>query len=142
MEGYMVHPYLMRRNGLEKVEYPTPSPPHYPDELKTLLGETFGVPLFQEQAMKLAIVAAGFTPAEANQLRRAMATFRNAGTIHQFREKMVNGMVSSGYEADFAARCFDQIEGFGSYGVPQSHPLSFPRKLGRSSCSGEGVQEM
>src|SRR3546814_16721618 len=85
----MVHPSRRRRNGLEKVEYPSPAPPHDPDELKTLLGETFGVPLFQEQAMKLAIVAAGFTPAEANQLRRAMATFRNAGTIHQLDRKSV-----------------------------------------------------
>src|SRR3546814_760493 len=133
IEGDMVHPYLRRRNGLEKVEYPSPAPPHDPDELKTLLGETFGVPLFQEQAMKLAIVAAGFTPAEANQLRRAMATFRNAGTIHQFREKMVNGMVSRGYEAEFAARCFNQIEGFGSYGFPESHALSFARLVYVSS---------
>src|SRR3546814_3707481 len=83
--------------------------------------------------MKLAIVAAGFTPAEANQLRRAMATFRNAGTIHQFREKMVNGMVSRGYEAEFAARCFNQIEGFGSYGFPESHALSFARLVYVSS---------
>src|SRR3546814_9016390 len=83
--------------------------------------------------MKLAIVAAGFTPAEANQLRRAMATFRNAGTIHQFREKMVNGMVSRGYEAELAARCFNQIEGFGSYGFPESHALSFARMVYVSS---------
>ena len=127
IEGDMVHPYLRRRSGVERVDYPSPKPPHPPDELKGLLGKTFGVPLFQEQAMKLAIVAAGFTDAEANQLRRAMATFRNLGTIHEFREKMVNGMVSRGYEAAFAERCFKQIEGFGSYGFPESHALSFAK---------------
>jgi error-prone DNA polymerase len=127
IEGDMVHPYLRRRNKIEKVEYPSPAPPHDPNELRTLLGETYGVPLFQEQAMKLAIVAAGFTPSEANQLRRAMATFRNVGTIHELREKMLGGMVRRGYEHDFAERCFKQIEGFGSYGFPESHALSFAR---------------
>ena len=127
IEGDMVHPYLRRRSGVEKVDYPSPAPPYDPNELRTLLGETFGVPLFQEQAMKLAIVAAGFTPSEANQLRRAMATFRNLGTIHEFREKMVGGMVRRGYSQDFAERCFKQIEGFGSYGFPESHALSFAR---------------
>jgi error-prone DNA polymerase len=101
--------------------------------LKTLLGATYGVPLFQEQAMKLAITAAGFTPSEANQLRRAMATFRNVGTIHTFRGKMVEGMVSRGYERDFAERCYKQIEGFGSYGFPESHALSFARLVYVSS---------
>ncbi|MHA6769704.1 error-prone DNA polymerase [Sphingobium ummariense] len=128
IEGDMVHPYLRRRCGEEKVEFPAPAPEHGPaDELKGLLGKTFGVPLFQEQAMKLAIVAADFKPFEANQLRRAMATFRNAGTIHHFREKMVNGMVARGYMQDFAERCYSQIEGFGSYGFPESHALSFAR---------------
>ncbi|MBY8826652.1 error-prone DNA polymerase [Hephaestia mangrovi] len=127
IEGDMVHPYLRRRNGVEKVDFPSPAPPHDPDELRTLLKDTCGVPLFQEQAMKLAIVAAGFTPAEANQLRRAMATFRNLGTIHKLREKMVGGMIRRGYERDFAERCFKQIEGFGSYGFPESHALSFAR---------------
>ena len=127
IEGDMVHPYLRRRSGVESVDYPSPAPPHDPDELRTLLGETYGVPLFQEQAMKLAIVAAGFTPSEANQLRRAMATFRNAGTIHQLHQKMVEGMVHRGYKRDFAERCFKQIEGFGSYGFPESHALSFAR---------------
>ncbi|WP_176592002.1 error-prone DNA polymerase [Sphingobium sp. EM0848] len=128
IEGDMVHPYLRRRCGEEKVEFPRPSPQHGPaDELVQLLGDTYGVPLFQEQAMKLAITAAGFTPAEADALRRAMATFRNVGTIHHFREKMIKGMVARGYEAEFAQRCFKQIEGFGSYGFPESHALSFAR---------------
>ncbi|UZW55258.1 error-prone DNA polymerase [Sphingobium sp. JS3065] len=128
IEGDMVHPYLRRRSGVEKVDYPSPSPEHGPaDELKSLLGKTFGVPLFQEQAMRLAIVAANFSDAEANQLRRAMATFRNVGTIHHFREKLIRGMVERGYEAEFAQRCFKQIEGFGSYGFPESHALSFAR---------------
>ena len=133
IEGDMVHPYLRRRTGKEKPEFPSPKPPHDPDELRTLLGETYGVPLFQEQAMKLAIVAAGFTPSEANQLRRAMATFRNVGTIHKFRDKMIDGMVGRGYERDFAARCYKQIEGFGSYGFPESHALSFARLVYVSS---------
>ncbi len=128
IEGDMVHPYLRRRCGEEDVTYPSPAPEWGPsDELKQLLGKTYGVPLFQEQAMKLAITAAGFTSTEANQLRRAMATFRNVGTIHHFRDKMVNGMTKRGYEHDFAQRCFKQIEGFGSYGFPESHALSFAR---------------
>ncbi|WP_428631853.1 error-prone DNA polymerase [Sphingopyxis sp.] len=133
IEGDMVHPYLRRRNKEEKVEYPSPAP-HYPqDELFEVLGDTFGVPLFQEQAMKLAIVAAGFTPEEANELRRAMATFRNVGTIQSFGEKMVGGMVRRGYQKDFAERCFKQIEGFGSYGFPESHAQSFARLVYVSS---------
>ncbi|WP_303762172.1 error-prone DNA polymerase [Sphingobium yanoikuyae] len=128
IEGDMVHPYLRRRCGEETIDYPYPDPNFGPpDELKKLLKDTYGVPLFQEQAMKLAIVAAGFSSSEANQLRRAMATFRNVGTIHHFREKMINGMTARGYEAEFAARCFKQIEGFGSYGFPESHALSFAR---------------
>ena len=133
IEGDMVHPYLRRRNKEEKVEYPSPAHPHPHDELKDVLGDTYGVPLFQEQAMKLAIVAAGFTPDEANGLRRAMATFRNVGTIENFRDKMIGGMVRRGYERDFAERCFKQIEGFGSYGFPESHAQSFARLVYVSS---------
>jgi error-prone DNA polymerase len=133
IEGDMVHPYLRRRNGEEKVEYPSPAPPHDRNELREVLGHTYGVPLFQEQAMNLAITAAGFTPEEANGLRRAMATFRNVGTIDNFREKMVGGMVARGYEKDFAERCFKQIEGFGSYGFPESHAQSFARLVYVSS---------
>ena len=127
IEGDMVHPYLRRREGTEKAEYPSPVPPHDPDELRHLLEHTYGVPLFQEQAMKLAIVAAGFTEAEANLLRRAMATFKQVGGMDKFRDKLVNGMVARGYQRDFAGRCYKQIEGFGSYGFPESHALSFAR---------------
>ncbi|MFM8608026.1 MAG: error-prone DNA polymerase [Hyphomicrobiales bacterium] len=126
IQGDMVHPYLRRRQGKEQVRYPSPSPKHGPpDELERVLGKTLGVPLFQEQAMRIAIEAAKFTPEEANKLRRAMATFRRVGTIHLFQEKMIHGMVTRGYEADFAARCFKQIEGFGEYGFPESHAASF-----------------
>ncbi|MBD3761589.1 error-prone DNA polymerase [Rhizorhabdus sp.] len=125
IQGGMVHPYLRRRSGREPVIYPSPGPNHDPDELRGVLGKTLGVPLFQEQAMKLAIVAAGFTDAEANQLRRAMATFRNVGTMPTFERKMIDGMVGRGYPPDFAARCFEQIKGFGSYGFPESHAQSF-----------------
>ena len=118
IQGDMVHPYLRRRNGEETVSYPSA-------ELAEVLGKTLGVPLFQEQAMKIAIVAAGFTPSEADKLRRAMATFRRVGTIHTFRDKLVEGMAARGYERDFAARCFRQIEGFGTYGFPESHAASF-----------------
>jgi error-prone DNA polymerase len=133
IQGNMVHPYLRRRSEKEKWSFPKPASPHDPNELRDILGETFGVPLFQEQAMKLAIIAADFTPAEANQLRRAMATFRNVGTIHEFEPKMINGMVKRGYEHDFAQRCYDQIKGFGSYGFPESHALSFARLVYVSS---------
>jgi len=126
IQGDMVHPYLRRRSGKETVTYPSPSPEHGPpDELYTVLHKTMGVPLFQEQAMKLAIVAAKFTPDEANGLRKAMATFRNLGTIDKFKTKLVGGMVARGYEAEYAERCFRQIEGFGSYGFPESHAASF-----------------
>ncbi|HSK39005.1 MAG TPA: error-prone DNA polymerase, partial [Arenibaculum sp.] len=118
IQGDMVHPYLRRRQGREPVDYPS-------DALRRVLGKTLGVPLFQEQAMKIAIVAAGFTAAEADQLRRAMATFRKAGIIHAFEEKMIGGMVANGYDRGFAERCFRQIEGFGTYGFPQSHAASF-----------------
>jgi len=126
IQGDMVHPYLRRRQGKEKVDFPSPSPKHGPpDELERVLKKTLGVPLFQEQAMRIAIEAAHFTPEEANGLRRAMATFRNVGTIDRYREKLVGGMVARGYEQAFAERCFKQIEGFGSYGFPESHAASF-----------------
>ena len=118
IQGDMVHPYLRRRNGEEKVDYPS-------EALRQVLDKTLGVPLFQEQAMRIAIVAAGFTPSEADRLRRAMATFRRMGTIHTFQEKMVKGMTERGYDRDFAERCFQQIEGFGEYGFPESHAASF-----------------
>ncbi|MGA7453365.1 MAG: PHP domain-containing protein [Rhodoplanes sp.] len=126
IQGDMVHPYLRRRQGLEEVHFPSPSPAHGPpDELHQVLGKTLGVPLFQEQAMRIAIVAAGFTPSEADQLRRAMATFRRVGTIKYFRTKLIEGMAARGYPRDFAERCFNQIEGFGEYGFPESHAASF-----------------
>lgn len=118
IQGDMVHPYLRRRQGLEPVTFPKP-------ELAAVLGKTMGVPLFQEQAMKIAIVAAGFTPAEADKLRRAMATFRKVGTIGTFQQKMIEGMARNGYDPEFAERCFRQIEGFGEYGFPESHAASF-----------------
>ncbi|MGE0230652.1 MAG: error-prone DNA polymerase [Flavobacteriaceae bacterium] len=118
IQGNMVHPYLRRRQGKEPVVYPK-------EELKRVLQKTLGVPLFQEQAMNIAIVAAGFTPGEADKLRRAMATFRRVGTIASFQSKMVEGMVANGYEREFAEHCFRQIEGFGEYGFPESHAASF-----------------
>ncbi len=133
IEGEMVHPYLRRRCGEEAVDLPSPAPPHPADELRVVLGKTFGVPIFQEQAMKLAITAAKFTPEEADGLRRAMAAFRHPGKIEAFRDKMIGGMVARGYEHDFAARCFKQIEGFGSYGFPESHAQSFARLVYVSS---------
>ncbi|MDE2474299.1 MAG: error-prone DNA polymerase, partial [Alphaproteobacteria bacterium] len=126
IQGDMVHPYLRRRSGVEAIDFPSPAPEHGPpDELHRVLHKTMGVPLFQEQAMRLAIVAAKFTPDEANGLRRAMATFRNNGSIDRFREKLISGMTMRGYARDFAERCFQQIEGFGSYGFPESHAASF-----------------
>jgi len=118
IQGDMVHPYLRRRSGKEVVDYPSKA-------LRNVLSKTYGVPLFQEQAMKIAIVAAGFTPTEADGLRRAMATFRRLGTIHTYRQKMVNGMIARGYAPEFAERCFKQVEGFGDYGFPESHAASF-----------------
>ncbi|WP_342641083.1 error-prone DNA polymerase [Rhodoligotrophos ferricapiens] len=125
IQGDMVHPYLRRRKDPDEVDYPSPGPGYPKDELKDVLGRTLGVPLFQEQAMKLAIVAAEFTSEQANQLRRAMATFRNAGTIHEFEHKLIEGMVRRGYDRDFAERCFAQIKGFGTYGFPESHAAAF-----------------
>jgi error-prone DNA polymerase len=125
IQGDMVHPYLRRRSGKEVVVYPSPGPEHDPDELRKILNRTLGVPIFQEQAMKIAIDAAKFSPAEANELRKAMATFRSRGTIETLQQKMVGRMIARGYEADFAQRCFDQIKGFGDYGFPESHAASF-----------------
>jgi error-prone DNA polymerase len=118
IQGDMVHPYLRRRRGQEPISYPS-------KELEAVLSKTLGVPLFQEQAMKIAIVAAGFTPSEADRLRRAMATFKRVGTIGTFQRKMIDGMLANGYEREFAERCFQQIEGFGEYGFPESHATSF-----------------
>jgi error-prone DNA polymerase len=128
IQGNMVHPYLKRRAGLEKATYPSPAPEHgHPDELKEVLSRTLGVPIFQEQAMKLAMVAAKFTGDEANGLRRAMATFRHNGTIHRYEAKMVGRMIARGYDPAFANSCFEQIKGFGEYGFPESHAASFAR---------------
>jgi error-prone DNA polymerase len=126
IQGDMVHPYLRRRAGLEAEEYPSPSPAHGPaDELKAILGKTKGVPLFQEQAMRIAMTAARFSDAEVNELRKAMATFRRRGTIGLLEEKMVARMAERGYPLEFAKRCFAQIKGFGEYGFPESHAASF-----------------
>ncbi|QEC69338.1 error-prone DNA polymerase [Panacibacter ginsenosidivorans] len=118
IQGDMVHPYLRRRNGEEPVEYPSKA-------LEAILGRTLGVPLFQEQAMKIAIVAAGFTATEADKLRKSMATFKAQGLVTQFREKLVKGMLQNGYTQAYAERVFKQLEGFGSYGFPESHAVSF-----------------
>jgi error-prone DNA polymerase len=118
IQGDMVHPYLRRREGKEAVVYPKP-------ELEKVLGKTLGVPLFQEQAMRVAIECAGFTPGEADQLRRAMATFKFTGGVSKFKEKLVDGMVQRGYDKEFAEKTFSQLEGFGSYGFPESHAASF-----------------
>lgn len=126
IQGDMVHPYLKRRDGIEPVVYPYPLKyPDKKDELRNILGRTLGVPLFQEQAMQIAIDAAEFTPEEANKLRRAMATFRNVGTIHLLQQRMVSKMIARGYDTAFAENCFEQIKGFGSYGFPESHAASF-----------------
>ena len=118
IQGGMVHPYLRRKQGLEVTTYPSKA-------LEAVLERTLGVPLFQEQAMQIAIVAAGFSPPEADKLRRAMATFRRVGTIGKLRDKFVNGMINNGYEQSFAEASFKQIEGFGEYGFPESHAASF-----------------
>jgi len=118
IQGDMVHPYLRRREGKEPVEYPTP-------ELEAVLGKTLGVPLFQESAMKVAMVCAGFTGGEADQLRKSMATFKFTGGVSRFKDKLVSGMVRNGYSPEFAEKTFSQLEGFGSYGFPESHAASF-----------------
>ncbi|MCC8407690.1 error-prone DNA polymerase [Mucilaginibacter sp. UR6-1] len=118
IQGDMVHPYIRRRNGEEAVDYPS-------DEIRSILERTLGVPLFQEQAMELAIVAAGFTPGEADLLRRTMATFKFNGMVSKFEHKLISGMTSRGYTEEYARRIFKQLEGFGSYGFPESHAASF-----------------
>lgn len=118
IQGDMVHPYLRRRDGKEPVTFPS-------KELEEILGRTLGVPLFQEQAMKIAIVAAGFTPTEADELRKSMATFKVHGMVKQFYNKLINGMLKNGYTKEYAERVFKQLEGFGSYGFPESHAASF-----------------
>ncbi|HWB99485.1 MAG TPA: PHP domain-containing protein [Bryobacteraceae bacterium] len=118
IQGDMVHPYLRRKEEKEPVEYPSP-------ELRAVLEKTLGVPLFQEQAMQIAIIGAGFTPDEADELRRSLATFRHMGTISSFRERFLEGMRRNGYPEEFAKRCFSQIEGFGTYGFPEAHAISF-----------------
>ena len=135
IQGDMVHPYLRRRNGEEKVTFPS-------DELGKVLGKTLGVPLFQEQAMQIAIVGAGFTPEEADRLRRALATFKKHGSVSEFRTRFMRGMRDNGYDDDFAERCFSQIEGFGSYGFPESHAASFALLVYASSwlkCHHPGI---
>jgi len=118
IQGDMVHPFIRRRNGEEKVEFPS-------DELGKVLGKTLGVPLFQEQAMQIAIIGAGFSPEEADRLRRSLATFKKHGSVSEFYGRFIKGMRENGYDNDFAERCFSQIEGFGSYGFPESHAASF-----------------
>jgi error-prone DNA polymerase len=118
IQGDMVHPYIRRRNGEEKVEFPS-------DDLGAVLGKTLGVPLFQEQAMQIAMVGAGFSPEQADRLRRSLATFKKHGNVSEFRALFLRGMKKNGYDDDFADRCFSQIEGFGSYGFPESHAASF-----------------
>jgi error-prone DNA polymerase len=126
IQGDMVHPYLKRRRGAEPVQIPAPAPEHGPpDELSSILARTLGVPIFQEQAMKIALDAAKFTSLEANRLRKAMATFRSRGMVHELEDMMVGRMVARGYDPDFAERCFNQIKGFGEYGFPESHAASF-----------------
>jgi error-prone DNA polymerase len=118
IQGGMVHPYLKRRLAREKVDYPSP-------QLEAVLKRTLGIPLFQEQAMQIAVVGAGFSPGKADGLRRAMATWKHNGRIHEFRKDFIDGMIANGYQRDFAERCFQQIEGFGEYGFPESHAASF-----------------
>ena len=118
IQGDMVHPYLRRRNGEESVSYPS-------EALRSVLQKTLGVPLFQEQAMKVAMVGAGFSAGEADQLRRAMAAWRKSGAIERFYPKIINGMLANGYTREFAEQCFNQIKGFGEYGFPESHAASF-----------------
>ncbi|QIK42303.1 error-prone DNA polymerase [Pontivivens nitratireducens] len=133
IQGDMVHPYLRRRQRLEPVVYPAPGPEHPQDELIRILGRTLGVPIFQEQAMKIAMDAAQFSAKESDELRKAMATFRSRGTIEKLQEKMVGRMTARGYDPDFAQRCFDQIKGFGEYGFPESHAASFAKLVYVSS---------
>jgi error-prone DNA polymerase len=134
IQGDMVHPYLKRRRGAEPVQIPAPAPEHGPpDELTSILGRTLGVPIFQEQAMKIALDAAKFSSLEANRLRKAMATFRSRGMVDELQDMMVERMVVRGYDRDFAQRCFNQIRGFGEYGFPESHAASFAQLVYVSS---------
>jgi error-prone DNA polymerase len=134
IQGDMVHPYLKRRRGAEAVAIPAPAPQHGPpDELSSILGRTLGVPIFQEQAMKIALDAAKFSSLEANRLRKAMATFRSRGMVDELQDMMVERMVARGYDRDFAQRCFNQIRGFGEYGFPESHAASFAQLVYVSS---------
>ena len=133
IQGDMVHPYLRRRNKLEEPYYSKPGPQYPQDELEQVLKKTLGVPLFQEQAMKVAMVAAEFNEKEANGLRKAMGTFRGDGTLHTYEKRMVGRMIERGYDPAFAQRCFDQIKGFGSYGFPESHAASFAQLVYVSS---------
>ncbi len=135
IQGDMVHPYIRRRNGEEEVSFPS-------DELGEVLGKTLGVPLFQEQAMQIAIVGAGFTPDQADRLRRSLATFKRHGNVSEFKTLFLRGMAQKGYDRDFAERCFSQIEGFGSYGFPESHAASFALLVYASSwlkCHHPGI---
>lgn len=135
IQGDMVHPYIRRRNGEEEVSFPS-------DELGAVLGKTLGIPLFQEQAMQIAIVGAGFTPEQADRLRRSLATFKKHGSVSEFQSLFMKGMKKNGYDEDFAARCFSQIEGFGSYGFPESHAASFALLVYASSwlkCHHPGI---
>ena len=125
IQGDMVHPYLKRRDGIEPIDYPRPGPEYPQDELESILGKTFGVPLFQEQAMRIAIEAAKFSEDDADGLRRSMATFRHHGNVGDYETKFLEGMKGRGYDPAFVERCFKQIEGFGSYGFPESHAISF-----------------
>ncbi|MFN4039384.1 MAG: error-prone DNA polymerase, partial [Erythrobacter sp.] len=134
IQGDMVHPYLKRRRGAEAVQIPAPASQHGPpDELSSILARTLGVPIFQEQAMKIALDAAKFTSLEANRLRKAMATFRSRGMVDELQDMMVERMVARGYDRDFAQRCFNQIRGFGEYGFPESHAASFAQLVYVSS---------
>jgi len=118
IQGKMVHPYLRRRNGEEQVTYAN-------DDIRAVLERTLGVPIFQEQVIKLAVVAAGFTPGEADQLRRAMAAWKRKGGLNKFQQKLIDGMLARGHDREFAERIFEQIKGFGDYGFPESHAASF-----------------
>ena len=135
IQGDMVHPYIRRRNGEEPVEFPSGA-------LGEVLGKTLGVPLFQEQAMQIAIVGAGFTPEQADRLRRSLATFKKHGNVSKFRSLFLRGRAKSGYDAEFSERCFSQIEGFGSYGFPESHAASFALLVYASAwikCNHPGI---
>ncbi len=133
IQGNMVHPYLRRRSGMEEPNYPEPAPPNPKGELKAILKKTLGVPLFQEQAMRIAMEAAKFSPTDASALRKSMGTFRGDGDLAKYETKMVGTMIARGYDPDFARNCFEQIKGFGSYGFPESHAVSFAKLVYISS---------